>query len=333
MASMDIFNNDAFSVQSLTKAINDTPFQPTRIGSLGWFTEEGISTTALSIEKQGTTLSLVPAASRGAPGKPVGNDKRQMIPINTVHLPQRGAVIADEVQNLRAFGSETELEAVQTLVNKKLAKMRRNIDVTMEWQRIGAIKGIVLDSDGTTELLNLWTAFGVTQQTHAMALTTDATKVKQKVVEAKRKVEDALGGLSYTGMRVLCSEGFWDALVGHPAVVAAYDRWMDGQFLREDQRSTGFYFANVFWEEYRGNVSGQDFIEDDAAYMVPEGVMDLFITNYAPADYMETVNTNGLPYYAKQEPMGFNKGVELESQSNPISINTRPRTVVKLTKA
>lgn len=337
MASLDIFNNDAFSVQSLTKALNDVPYQPTRIGELGWFTEEGINTTSLSIEKQGTTLSLVSSAARGAPGKPVTNDKRTLIPISTVHLPQRGAVIADEVQNLRAFGSESELEAVQTLVNKKLAKMRRNLDVTIEYQRVGAMKGQVLDADGSTVILDLFSTFGVSQQTHGMALNVDATKVKMMAVQAKRKVEDALGGLMYRSLRAMCSEGFFDALVSHPAVEKAYDRWMDGQFLRETQNnvngsSNGFYFAGVFWEEYRGNVSGQDFIEDDAAYLVPEGVPDLFITNYAPADYMETVNTNGLPYYAKQEAMGFNKGVELESQSNPISINTRPRSVVKLTK-
>lgn len=331
MASLDIFNNDAFSVQSLTKAINDTPHQPMRIGELGWFAEDGITTTSLSIEKQGTTLSLIPSAQRGAPGKPVGNDKRSLIPINTVHLPQRGAVIADEVQNLRAFGSENELEAVQTMVNKKLAKMRRNIDVTLEYQRIGAIRGQVLDADGTTVLLDLFNTFGVVQQTHDMKLDVDATKVKMETVGAKRKVEDALGGLMYRSLRALCSATFFDALVGHPAVVAAYDRWMNGEFLRTDQRDGGgFYFAGVFWEEYRGNVSGQDFIPAGDAFLVPEGVPDLFVTNFAPADYMETVNTNGLPYYAKQEPMSFNKGVELESQSNPISINTRPRSVVRL---
>jgi hypothetical protein len=65
--------------------------------------------------------------------------------------------------------------------------------------------------------------------------------------------------------------------------------------------------------------------------MVPSGVSDLFVTNYAPADYMETVNTNGLPYYAKQEVMRMDKGVEIESQSNPISICTRPRSIIKLT--
>ncbi len=332
MATLDIFNNDAFSVQSLTKAMNDVPHQPTRIGELGWFSEEGINTTSLSIEKMGTTLSLVPAAERGAPGRPVTNDKRQMIPFRTVHLPQRGAVVADEVTNLRAFGSESELEAVQTLVNRKLTKMRRNLDVTIEYQRIGAIKGQVVDADGTTVLLDMFSTFGVSQQTHDMKLDVDATKVKMEIVAAKRKIEDALGGLMYRQARALCSASFFDLLVAHPAVEKAYDRWMDGEFLRADQRDQGgFYFGGVFWEEYRGNVSGQDFIPAGEAFLVPEGVPDLFVTHYAPADYMETVNTNGLPYYAKQEAMGFNKGVELESQSNPISINTRPRSVIRLT--
>lgn len=336
MASLDIFNNDAFSVQQLSMAMNDMPHTPTRIGDLGWFTEEGISTTAMSIERQGTTLSLVPAATRGAPGRPVTNDKRKLIPISTIHLPQRGAVMADEVQNLRAFGSETELESVQTLVNKKLLKMKRNLDVTIEYQRIGAMKGQVLDSDGSSVLLDLWSTFNVVQQTEAMALSTDATKVKLKVVEARRKMEAVLGALMYRSVRVLCSASFFDALVSHPAVTKAYDLWMQGQFYREVQNNVqnqpgGFYFANVFWEEYRGNVGGIPFIADGEAYMVPEGVPDLFVTNYAPADYMETVNTNGLPYYAKQEPMDFNKGIELESQSNPISICTRPEAIIKLT--
>jgi hypothetical protein len=46
---------------------------------------------------------------------------------------------------------------------------------------------------------------------------------------------------------------------------------------------------------------------------------------------METVNTIGLPYYAKQEELRMGKGIDLESQSNPISICTRPRAVIKLT--
>ena len=58
----------------------------------------------------------------------------------------------------------------------------------------------------------------------------------------------------------------------------------------------------------------------------------MFTTYYAPADYTETVNTNGLPYYARQMLMDYNKGVEMEFQSNPLCINTRPNAVIKLTK-
>lgn len=330
MPSLDIFNGDAFSIQSLTKAINDTPHMPTRLADLGLFQEESITTTMVSIEKVGTTLSLVPAGERGGVRKPISNDKRTLIPFKAVHLPQYGGVNADEVQNLRAFGSETELEAVSTVVTKKLGKMRRNLDATLEFQRMGAIKGQILDADGTSVLLDLFDAFGVAQQTHSFALDVGTTKVRNKVVEAKRKVEAELGGLSYTGIRVLCSASFFDDLVAHADVEAAYDRYQSGSHKRDDLRG-GFEFAQVVFEEYRGNVAGIPFIADGDAYMVPEGVSDLLVMSFAPADYMETVNTNGIPFYAKQEPRDFNKGIDIEAQSNPLTLCTRPRVIVKLT--
>ncbi|PJC14279.1 MAG: major capsid protein E [Comamonadaceae bacterium CG_4_9_14_0_8_um_filter_57_21] len=330
MAALDIFNGDAFSVQSLTKALNDVPHQPTRLGELGYFSVEGITTTMVSIEKQGTSLALVPAGERGGVVKPGLKDKRTMIPFKCVHLPQNGGVNADEVQNLRTFGSESELESVQNLVNKELRRIRRNLDATLEFQRMGAVKGQILDADGTTVLLDLYSTFGVSQQTHSLILGTAGTKVRIKVVEAKRKVEAALGGLAYSGLRVLCSPSFFDALVGHATVEAAFDRYQNGEFLRADLRA-GFYFAGVFWEEYRGNVNGIDFIEAGSAYMIPEGVPDLFVMNFAPADYMETVNTMGIPMYAKQEPRAMNKGVDIDAQSNPLTLCTRPAAIVKLT--
>ncbi len=330
MASLDIFKGDAFSVQSLTLALNDVPHQPTRLAELDYFSEQGITTTSVSIERQGSTLSLVPTGQRGGVAKPGPKEKRTMMSLGTVHLPQTGGVNADEVQNLRAFGSESELDSVNNLVNRELRRMRRNIDVTLEYHRMGAIKGQVLDADGATVILNMYDAFAVTQQTHSMVLGTATTNVRNKVVEAKRKVEAALGGLTYSGLRVLCSASFFDALVAHASVVAAYDRYMNGEFLRADLRG-GFFFAGVFWEEYRGNVNGIDFIAPGEAYMVPEGVPELFVMNFAPADYMETVNTMGMPYYAKQEPRDMNKGIDIEAQSNPLTFCTRPAAIVKIT--
>ncbi|WP_196484175.1 major capsid protein, partial [Burkholderia territorii] len=150
MADIALFQDEAFSLSSLTAAINDQPHVPGRVGALGLFEEDGITTTTIQIERDGDTLSLVSAGERGSPSAIVVGSKRSMIPFNTVHLPQRAFVKADEIQNLRAFGSETELEALQTVVNRRLAKLRRQLDATHEFHRIGAIKGAVLDADGKT---------------------------------------------------------------------------------------------------------------------------------------------------------------------------------------
>ena len=329
MPAMDIFNNDAFSVASLTKAINEQPHTPGRIGELGLFSEEGITTTSVQIEKVGESLSLVPAGERGSPANPVGGDKRTLLSFNAIHLPQRSTILADTVQNVRAFGSENELQTVQNVVNQRLAKHRRQLDATIEFQRMGALKGIVVDADGSTPLVNLFTAFNVSQQVTDMDFG-GSTDPRANALAAKRKVEDALGASMYRGLRALCSADFFDDMLADSDIKAAYDRWQDGEFMRNDPRG-GFMFAGIIWEEYRGKVGGVDFITAGDAYLVPEGVPDLFVTHYAPADYMETVNTIGLPYYAKQEELRMGKGIDLESQSNPISICTRPRAVIKLT--
>ncbi|CAG2126907.1 hypothetical protein LMG31506_00232 [Cupriavidus yeoncheonensis] len=328
MPALDIFNNDAFGLVSLTKAINDAPYQPNRIGELGWFAEDGVSTTSMMVERQGTTISLVPAGSRGSPASPTGADKRKTVPVPSIHLPQRATINADEVQNVRAFGSETDEELVQTIVNKRLVKLRRNIDTTLEYQRVGAVRGQVLDSDGSV-LIDLFNTFGLTKTTQAVGLDNTNTKVRSKVVGYKRLIEQKLGALMYRNIRVLCSASFFDAFVEHPAVQRAWDNFQDRAKLADDLRA-GFPFSQVLWEEYRGKVGDVDFIPDGKALMVPEGVPELFSTTFVPADYMETVNTLGLPYYAKQEIKDFSKGVDIEAQSNPIHLCTRPDAIIEL---
>jgi hypothetical protein len=51
---------------------------------------------------------------------------------------------------------------------------------------------------------------------------------------------------------------------------------------------------------------------------------NLFKTFLAPADYIEPVNTLGLPRYAKATPSHNNKSVRLEMQANPLSLCERP---------
>lgn len=333
MATFDIFNDDAFSVSRLTQVIVDIPRVQTKIGDTKLFNEYGISTTHMMIERQGSSLKLVPSAPRGGVGEPVTLGGRSLIPISAIHLPQTGAVLADEVQGIRAFGQETEVEAAVQRVRTKLAKMKAQLDITMEYHRIGAIKGQILDADGSTVLLDVYNTLGVSQQTQFMALATSTTKVKQLAIQIRRKISAALGGRSFSKVRVYCSQSFFDDLTGHATVEKAFELYNQNAYARTDQSGTVFEYGNILFEEYAGGVGNIDFIPSGLAYAFPEGVTGLFQTAFAPADYMETVNTEGLPYYAKQERMPFDKGVELESQSNPINFCSLPEAVIKVSAA
>ncbi|MBI3143815.1 MAG: major capsid protein [Pseudogulbenkiania sp.] len=331
MASIDIFNDDAFSMSSLTAAINALPYLPGRLGSLGLFDEEGITTTVVQIEKDGDTLALVAAGERGAPGQIVAGTKRQLIPFNTVHLPQRSSIRADEVQGLRQFGSETELESVQTLVGKRQAKHRRQLDATIEFHRLGAVKGQILDADGQRVLLDLYQAFGIQQKTVAMELADANTHLRSKCLQIHEAIEDALGAIPHACVRAVCGKNFWAALLANADFEATYLNSELAAALRGEPREA-IEFGGIVFERYRGKVGSTAFVGDDEAYAIPEGVPELFITRYAPADHIDTVNTNGLPYYTSQEIMPHGKGVELESQANPLNLCTRPGAVIKLTK-
>ena len=222
MPSIDIFHDDAFSLSSLTAAINDQPHVPGRITSQGLFAEEGITTTTVQIEKDGDSLALVPAGSRGAPGQIVTGSRRSMIPFNTIHLPQAATIMADEIQGLRQFGSESELESVQTVVNKRLVKMRRQLDATIEYHRIGAIKGQILDADGKTVLLDLLQQFGLTRKSVTFDLTKPETHLRSKCLEVQEHIEDALGGLTFTGTRAYCGKKFWAGLLANDSFESTY---------------------------------------------------------------------------------------------------------------
>lgn len=334
MATFDIFNDDAFGVSQLTQTIVDIPRVPTKLGDMGLFAQSGISTTTMMIERQGSSLKLVPSAPRGGVREPVSLGKRQMVPIAAVHLPQSGSVLADEVQNIRAFGSETEVEAVQPLIRRKLAVMKGNLDLTLEYHRVGALKGQVLDADGSL-LLDIYDTFGMTKEVQFFNIATAASGADLKAVSRtlKRKIQAKLGGRSMTGIRAIVSEGFFDKFTGNNDLKEAWKLWQNGQYSRELQDEEAFTFAGVTYTVYSGGVGNTDFIPDGKGYAFPVGVPNMFQQTFAPADYTETVNTNGVPYYAKQERMRFDRGVELESQSNPITFNTLPELVIELNAA
>lgn len=332
MAEISIFEDDAFSVTSMIAGLNDDTPVPGQLSNSGLFVESGSTSVTVQIEKNGSSLELVPAAPRGATGLVVNGAKRQLIPFNCVHLPQTFTILADEIQGIRAFGSRTELQAVQDVVNARFTPVINQLAATHEFQRVGAIKGQIIDADGVSVLHNLFTAFGLSQLSQAIGFNPDAalSTIDADIVEALDKQEDALSTASSTGAVAWCGKTFWAKLIADGRAREAYLNHEAAAALRGDRRQQ-FEYGGVLWIRYRGKIGGSAFIADSEAYLVPEGVPDLFRTIFAPANYMETVNTLGVPYYGKLERLPFDKGVAGEAQSNPLHICTKPTACIKLT--
>lgn len=144
-----------------------------------------------------------------------------------------------------------------------------------------------------------------------------------------RSLVDIVHG-GYTYVHAFCSATFFDDLVSHPEVEESYRRYQESAFLRAGLVRKSFEYAGITFEEYRGKVGSVDFIADGKAHFFPVGVPGLFRQYNAPADFVETANTIGLPRYAKQAvDQEFGRWVKLHTQSNPLPICTRPKVLIK----
>ena len=323
---------DLFTVTALTEAINKLPAAPGALGAMGLFTEKGIRTTAVAIELRNGRLFLVPSQSRKEDPQPMGGTPRGVITLSTCHLPVSGVVLPEEIQDVRAFGSEaleSGLQAQAAVINDKLQTMKASLEATREWQRVGAIRGQVMDADGTSVLTDLYQAFGVSKKSVNVALAAEATDVRKACLDVKRHMEKKLSGVMVRGFRAFCGPDWFDALTAHPKVQAAYANWQAAQDRLAGDMRSGFTFGGIEFVEYNVEVSGKPFIPANVAQVFPVA-QGVFVTYNAPANYNEAVNTVGAPYYAKAEERRMGKGWDLEAQANPLTLCLYPEALVEM---
>ncbi|WP_339389936.1 major capsid protein [Vibrio neptunius] len=318
-------NQDLFSVTALTDAVNQVDVVPGRIKALKIFDESGIATTDFALEYKNGTVSLVKSGARGADSvNTPEDDKRKVVKFSTTHLKQTDNLYADDFQNVRPFGNTSYEDQVQQFMLDKFAAMARNNEATIEYQRIGAFAGKILDADGSV-ILDLHEAFGIQPVIDDIDLASGDTKKQIRAI--KKKSKESLKVTNVPRWVAFCGSTFFDSMESAPDVKEALVRTKDAEQLQDDNDSIAF--GSVRWEEYDAFVGDTRFIADDEALLVP--IIDgLCLTKFAPADYSETVNTLGVPHYAQAEPKRMNRGFDLECQSNPISIVTVPLAVRRL---
>jgi len=326
MASMDVFGADGFSLRALTAAINVPQYSPSRIAELGVFEEMGTTTTRVSVERLAQPVSLVQSTSRGgAPGE-VANPMRTLYDLNTVRVALSDTISADELQGIRAFGTDSDVEALMNEVNRRNQALAANIAATIEYQRFTALQGDTKDADGTS-LVDTSSVFGTTDGSE-VEVNCDGTLLRTDVSTAIRAIESALDGRPYTSIHAFVDATFFDNLMDNVEIRDSW-KYTQGAALRDRTAGRSLDFAGILFEEYRP-LSGSNPLGTGKGIAFPIG-SGIFQTRFAPADYNDTVNTMGLPLYARTfpDPDG-NRWQRLEVQTNVLNVCVDSSCVVPL---
>lgn len=330
---------DVFSIAEISDSINNIPNTYGRVGQLGLFPVKGVTTRQIAVEERNGSLALIPTERAGNPGGGSGPgyvNGRNPRKVRTFRVPLLSLddfCGPEEVQGIRAFGGDGQ-EQLATLLNDKLADARAKHDITLEHLRMGALKGVILDADGST-LYDLYDEFDITAKTVDFVLGTATTNVRQKTYEVARHIEDNLLGEISNGIHALVSPEFFDKLIDHAKVKETWQNWQEAaERLGGDVRK-GFKFGAITFEEYRAvsTDSAGDairFIAANEGHAFPTGTANTFRTYVAPADFNETVGKLGQLYYAKTQEAKFARGWDIHTQSNPLPLTLRPSVLVKV---
>jgi len=337
MDFMNIFENDAFTLASMTSAIERVPTNPGTLGQLNLFNNHPIRNVSVGIEEREGTLNLIKTSKRGAPLEQGTGKKATMRYFGTTRIAKQDVILASELQFIRQFNTEDQIKELQAELALRMGGadgLLADVQYTKENMRLGAIQGKFLDSDGSV-IYDYFTEFGITENTEiafSLATATDGAlreSIQQNVIRPMRRLAK---GARYTGVKALCSASFFDALLKNPEVRGSYEGIPEQVWLRTNYDGRSFDFGGVEWIEYIGDDENAEVkVADDKCVFIPTGVGNgIFEALYSPAESFADIGTLGREVYAYTTPdLKHDRFVELEVASYPLFLCKRPDLLFK----
>lgn len=333
MLTMNVFKQDPFSAISLTEAVRRSKTVPGLIGNLGLFTPKPVRTRTIAVEQKGMTLNIVQTSEPGAPRTYRANDKRSITDLRVRRIEEASVITAEQLQGIRAFGSETELKSLQREIAERQQNCIDDLSATVERLRLSCINGILVDADDTV-IYNYHTTFGFVQAAEIDFNWTSRTGCKKFVASnVIRPMVRALGGIAPPGMRIiaLCGDDFFDDMLENTEYRATFLNNQNASKLLEDSVFQAVDAWGVTWINYRGTDDNSTVaIAADKARFFPMGVRDLFQEAFAPAPTFPLVNTMGQEWYSRSVPdRDREEWVAIEIESHRLPICTRPEVLLR----
>lgn len=335
MITLDIFNNDAFSVISMLEPVNKMPTEPGFLGSLGIFDVESVSTDTVGVTMKNGRLDLIPTTLRGAPIEMAAPRDKNIRDFRIPRLAKGDQIFAHQLANLVAdVGGE--VETVARVLAEKQQNLKQDLEYTREFHRLGALQGILLDADGTTEIYDYYDEWGISQPAEIdMNLPTAADgDLRESMVDIKRQLVRAAGGVGVRRVIGLAGDNYWDELIKNPEVRATYLGWSAASELRGNDSGPfeTFRYGGIDWINYQGSDDNDTIaidVDDALIFPVARG---LFSQVNGPGETFETINRPGRDVYPLVvRDLQRNQWVQPEIYAYPLYLNRRPDLILRAT--
>jgi hypothetical protein len=326
---------DAFAITDYTQELALVPLAPTLLNDAGLFSEEMLSTHTVTFEEVSKSIGLVGDVYRGSKPQANFDDNRKIRSYPLAHFALTDAILPQDIQGKRAYGSQDAAETEAAVMLRKLEKIRKSFDQTLERARFSTLTTGAIYAPNGSIAGNFFTDFGVTQTSVNFTLDTATTDIAAKVEAVIAAMQDnADTGDVITGITAYCSPQFFASLISHAKIVAAYQFYSSTQEpLRNRLGGSGLYrrfvWQNVEFIEVRQSIGGSPLIPANEAVFLPNGTTDSFVTYFGPCNKLDFVNTMAERTYVFSYRDLKGENITIDASSDFINILRRPSLVIK----
>jgi hypothetical protein len=329
---------NAFEVTDYTQELQLIPNSWTLLNDSGLFSEEFLTTNTVTFEEQSQSLGLIGDQFRGAKPQANKDDTRKIRSYPIAHFPIVDSVKPEDIQGKRAYGSKDSAETEAAVIARKMERIRRNMDISLEVGRFSVLTTGNAYSPNGTIAGNYFTDFGITQTSVDFVLGTATTDIVAKVETIIASMQDnANTGDVITSVVGYCSPEFFAKFIAHAKIQTAYQYYSatEGQMIQRNRAggNNGLYrefsYAGVRLIETRTVLAGQRLIPAGEAVFVPTGTLDSFTSFFGPMNRLDFVNTVAERAYLMtyRDPKG--QGIDIDGEFNVNHVLRRPALVVK----
>lgn len=249
----------------------------------------------------------------------------------------------NEDDQLEIVGNKVTESSIDSSLTDKIEKTRLSHAITLEYLRSGVLKGLIKDGYGNV-LLDIYSAFGITQPQINFGLNSTTTDLGSKTRELKTYLMSNLRHEVSTGVEVIAGSEWFDKFNANKGYREDHLYGRPNVLLDETTDNTGNVYGSVIRyksitiRECTGTVALQDgtsetYIGENQAFAYPAGMRNTIRTFVAPPKAMSQINKkpSGDNIYMTRKMLDHEKGVEIKAQTNRLALCKRPKLIVELT--